>query len=85
MNELNFKLTVNEANTILQALGNMPFVQVYPLIQKLQQQAAQQMEGNLEAPKPQEAPATASTAPTAAGATQAAETVEANGEAVLAH
>ena len=81
MNELNFKLTVNEANTILQALGNMPFAQVYPLIHKLQQQAAEQMDGNLQAPK-----ATAEQAPTTAssGATKVAESVPANGEAVLA-
>lgn len=71
MKELNFKLTVNDANTILQALGNMPFVQVYPLIQKLQEQAAQQMEGDLQAPAQQAAPA-----PKAEHVT--------NGEAVLA-
>jgi len=73
MKDLNFNLTVNEANTILQALGNMPFVQVYPLIQKLQDQAAKQMEGNLEAPSAAEAPQ-----PEAAPANT-------NGEPVMAH
>ncbi len=53
MKELNFNLTVAEANTILQALGNMPFAQVYPLIQKLQEQAAAQMSGALETPAQQ--------------------------------
>lgn len=74
MKELNFKLSVNEANAILQALGNLPFVQVYPLIQKLQQQAAEQMEGNLEAP-------TASAKPEATKETAAP---IANGEQVMA-
>jgi hypothetical protein len=39
---LDFKLTVDEANTILGALGNLPYVQVVNIITKLQAQAQEQ-------------------------------------------
>ena len=39
---LDFKLTVDEANTILGALGNLPYVQVVNIITKLQTQAQEQ-------------------------------------------
>lgn len=45
MKELNLKLTLDEANTILQALGSMPYAQVYGLISKINEQA----EGQLQA------------------------------------
>ncbi len=45
MQELNLKLTVEETNTVLEALGNMPFVKVHSLINKIQQQASQQLQG----------------------------------------
>lgn len=45
MKELNFKLTIDQANTILEALGNMPYAKVYPIIQTIQQQAAEQLNG----------------------------------------
>jgi hypothetical protein len=41
--EIELKLTVAETNGILQALGQMPFVQVVNLIQKIQQQASPQI------------------------------------------
>ena len=43
MQELNFKLTIDDANTILKALGQMPFAQVYTLIEKINQQANSQL------------------------------------------
>lgn len=39
---LDFKLTVDEANTILGALGNLPYVQVVNIVTKLQTQAQEQ-------------------------------------------
>ena len=42
--EIELKLTVAEVNGVLQALGQMPFVQVSALIQKIQQQAAPQVQ-----------------------------------------
>ena len=50
MNELTLKLTVEEVNTILSALGNMPYSQVYQLVGNIHQQAAQQSEGVEGAP-----------------------------------
>jgi len=41
--EIDLKLTVAEVNGVLQALGQMPFVQVVNLVQKIQQQAAPQI------------------------------------------
>lgn len=43
MNEIKLNLTVDEANLILDALGQQPFVKVFGLIQKIQQQASQQL------------------------------------------
>ncbi len=43
MKEINLQLTIDEANLILEALGNLPFVKVYALIGKIQQQAGQQL------------------------------------------
>ena len=43
--EINFSLTVDEANVILNSLGNMPYSQVFQLINKIQMQAQQQMDG----------------------------------------
>jgi hypothetical protein len=43
MKEINLKLTIDEANLILEALGNLPFARVYALIGKIQQQASQQL------------------------------------------
>jgi hypothetical protein len=42
-NVIGLKLSIDEVNTLLSALGNMPYVQVYDLIQKLHEQAGQQL------------------------------------------
>lgn len=44
MKEIKLDLTVDEVNVILQALGELPFKQVYPLVNKIQEQAAAQLE-----------------------------------------
>jgi len=44
MNEINMKLNVDEANLMLEALGNMPFVRVFALIAKIQEQAGQHVD-----------------------------------------
>ena len=41
--EIKLVLTVEEANQILEALGNQPFKQVFALINKIQEQAASQL------------------------------------------
>ncbi len=46
MQELTLKITLEEANLILEALGDMPFKKVYPLVSKIQEQAAQQLQQN---------------------------------------
>ncbi len=48
MNEKEYllKLSLSDVNTILGALGNMPFAQVYGLIHKIHQQAEDQDAGN---------------------------------------
>lgn len=43
--EITLKLPIDDVNTILQALGNMPFQQVYRIIQEIQQQASSQLGG----------------------------------------
>lgn len=43
MKEITLKLTVDETNAVLNALGDMPFAQVHQLIQHIQQQASQQL------------------------------------------
>jgi hypothetical protein len=43
MKEITLQLTVEETNLVLQALGNLPFAQVYLLIGKIQEQAGQQI------------------------------------------
>ena len=46
MKNINLQLRIEEANLILEALGNMPFKDVYALIAKIQEQASQQLQGN---------------------------------------
>ena len=48
MDEINLKLSVEETNLILEGLGNMPFVRVYGLIAKIQEQVGPQV-GPVEA------------------------------------
>ena len=43
MSEIRFTVTVDEANLILEGLGNLPFAKVYALVGKLQQQAGEQI------------------------------------------
>jgi len=57
MKTIAFELTIDEANLILEALGQLPFAKVYALIGKVQEQARQQLDGqeSIEA-KPDPAP-----------------------------
>ena len=52
---IKLELTVDQVNTILQALGNEPFVRVHDLINTIQQQAQQQLQNgeSLSAEKPE--------------------------------
>ena len=43
MQTLNFQLTLDEANQVLNALGRLPYIEVHDLILKLQQQAKSQL------------------------------------------
>ncbi|WP_165500412.1 hypothetical protein [Pedobacter psychroterrae] len=43
MEEITLKLTIIEINTMLGALGNLPYVQVMELIAKIQEQAKEQL------------------------------------------
>lgn len=43
MKEMNFNVTVDEANLILESLGKMPFEKVFALVNKLQEQARNQL------------------------------------------
>ncbi len=44
MKKITLTLSIEEANTILEGLGQMPYKSVYHLINNIQQQAAQQAE-----------------------------------------
>lgn len=43
MEKINLRLTIEETNMVLEALGNLPFSRVYNLIGKIQEQAEQQI------------------------------------------
>ncbi len=45
MKELNLRLTIDEANLVLEGLGNLPFARVYSLVAKIQGQASRQLNG----------------------------------------
>ncbi len=45
MKDIKLIISVDEANLILDALGQQPFVKVFGLIQKIQQQASEQLNG----------------------------------------
>jgi hypothetical protein len=45
MKELNLRLTIDEANLVLEGLGNLPFAKVYALVAKIQGQASEQLNG----------------------------------------
>jgi hypothetical protein len=46
LQEINLKLTIEEANLILEGLGNLPFAKVYALVGKIQDQAGRQLSRN---------------------------------------
>lgn len=50
MKELTLTMTVDEANLVLEALGEQPFAKVYELVGKIQEQAGQQLKSNGESP-----------------------------------
>ncbi len=43
MENISLQLSIDEINVILGSLGNQPYVQVFGLVQKIQQQAAAQL------------------------------------------
>jgi len=43
MNQIKLEITTEEANVILESLGNMPFARVYGLVAKIQEQAHRQL------------------------------------------
>lgn len=43
--EIRLSLSVEETNTVLEALGQLPYVRVHLLIDKVQQQATTQLRG----------------------------------------
>jgi hypothetical protein len=51
MNSLKFEVSIEEGNLLIAALAKQPFETVAGLIQKLQQQAMQQLPPPAEAPK----------------------------------
>lgn len=42
--EIKLILTINEVNVLMNALGNMPYAQVFELVQKVRQQAQSQIQ-----------------------------------------
>ncbi|HEY0737443.1 MAG TPA: hypothetical protein VGD69_21170 [Herpetosiphonaceae bacterium] len=44
MQPVQLSLSLNEVNTVLEALGQMPYIKVYQLIGKIQQQAQEQLQ-----------------------------------------
>ncbi len=52
MSEISLKLSVEEANLVLEGLGNLPFVKVHELIRKIHDQASRQLQSP-EVPTPE--------------------------------
>lgn len=46
MKELHIKFTISELNLILESLGNLSYIRVYELINKIQHQAKEQLNGS---------------------------------------
>ncbi|CAL1517155.1 hypothetical protein [Chitinophaga sp. MM2321] len=44
MNDINLKLSVEEINLVLNALGNLPYIQVHNVINKIQVQGKTQLQ-----------------------------------------
>jgi hypothetical protein len=51
MKEINLRLTIDEVNQILEALGTQPFNKVFVLIGKIQAAAAAQLNGEQKKPE----------------------------------
>jgi len=49
--EVTLQLTLEEINTLLESLGQMPYIKVYTLISKIQEQASQQISANADGQK----------------------------------
>jgi hypothetical protein len=49
MEKIELKLTIDEINKIMSALGQLPYIQVFELIASIQQQVTEQI--NMEKPK----------------------------------
>ena len=49
--EIELKVTVDEANLILEGLGHLPFAKVFALVGRIQEQAQQQLNGSAPAAK----------------------------------
>lgn len=46
MTPIQLSLTLEETNTVLEALGQMPYARVYLLVQKIQQQATEHLQAD---------------------------------------
>ncbi len=44
MPDIQLRLTIDDINLILEAVGNLPFARVYSLVSKIQAQAAEQIQ-----------------------------------------
>lgn len=53
MNNIQLNLTLEEINTMLEALGEMPYIRVYQLIAKIQQQATITLQQAPQQPLPE--------------------------------
>ncbi|XTZ13719.1 hypothetical protein ACQSSU_19615 [Micromonospora echinospora] len=69
MTPITLSLTLDQTNTILEALGQMPYVRVYELIEAIGQQAGAQLhpEGTPAGTRPAGPVSTASAAPVVPG------------------
>ena len=47
MSKIKLDLSIDEANLVLEGLGNLPFAKVFALIAKIQEQASQQLNGEM--------------------------------------
>ena len=48
MKDIKIELTTEEINTIIEALGQMPFIKVYKIIEKIHLQSKAQLQVNTE-------------------------------------
>lgn len=52
MQDIQLRLSIDELNLILEAVGNLPFARVYALVSKIQAQAAEQVQAAQAAAAP---------------------------------